>query len=139
MKGKYMTYSEKVIEAIQTGNLDEVDQLIELALGADDEETLYLHGNTLFQLGFLEETKRVYNHLIDINPSDDELKIYLAEIEIEDGNELEALELLHSIDRNSSSYSQSLLVQADYYHLNGLLEVSIQKLEEARSEEHTSE
>lgn len=131
MKGKYMTYSEKVIEAIQTGNLDEVDELIQLALDADDEETLYLLGNTLFQLGFLEETKRVYNHLIDINPSDDELKIYLAEIEIEDGQELEALELLHSIDPTSSSYSQSLLVQADYYHLNGLPEVSIQKLEEA--------
>lgn len=131
MKGKYMTYSEKVIEAIQTGNLDEVDERIQLALDADDEETLYLLGNTLFQLGFLEETKRVYNHLIDINPSDDELKIYLAEIEIEDGQELEALELLHSIDPTSSSYSQSLLVQADYYHLNGLPEVSIQKLEEA--------
>src|SRR5699024_2721167 len=97
--------------------------------------TLSLHDAlpiyTLFQLGFLEETKRVYNHLIDINPSDDELKIYLAEIEIEDGQELEALELLHSIDQTSSSYSQSLLVQADYYHLNGLPEVSIQKLEEA--------
>lgn len=126
-----MTYSEKVIEAIQMGNLNEIDDLIQSAFDNDDEETLYLLGNTLFQLGFLEETKRVYNHLIDINPSDDELKIYLAEIEIEDGNELEALELLHSIDRNSSSYSQSLLVQADYYHLNGLPEVSIQKLEEA--------
>lgn len=126
-----MTYSEKVIEAIQMGNLNEIDELIQSAFDNDDEETLYLLGNTLFQLGFLEETKRVYNHLIDINPSDDELKIYLAEIEIEDGNELEALELLHSIDRNSSSYSQSLLVQADYYHLNGLPEVSIQKLEEA--------
>lgn len=131
MKGKHMTYSEKVIEAIQMGNLNEIDELIQSAFDNDDEETLYLLGNTLFQLGFLEETKRVYNHLIDINPSDDELKIYLAEIEIEDGNELEALELLHSIDRNSSSYSQSLLVQADYYHLNGLPEVSIQKLEEA--------
>lgn len=126
-----MTYSEKVIEAIQMGNLNEIDELIQSAFDNDDEETLYLLGNTLFQLGFLEETKRVYNHLIDINPSDDELKIYLAEIEIEDGNELEALELLHSIDKNSSSYSQSLLVQADYYHLNGLPEVSIQKLEEA--------
>lgn len=126
-----MTYSEKVIEAIQMGNLNEIDDLIQSAFDNDDEETLYLLGNTLFQLGFLEETKRVYNHLIDINPSDDELKIYLAEIEIEDGNELEALELLHSIDKNSSSYSQSLLVQADYYHLNGLPEVSIQKLEEA--------
>lgn len=126
-----MTYSNKVIEMIQTANLEKVDENIELAFLHDDEDTLYLLGNTLFQLGFLEETKRVYNHLIDINPRDDELKIYLAEIEIEDGNELEALNLLHSIEETSPSYTQSLLVQADYYHLNGLPEVSIQKLEEA--------
>ncbi|SHE60065.1 Tetratricopeptide repeat-containing protein [Atopostipes suicloacalis DSM 15692] len=131
MEGKYMTNSEKVIQAIQSGNLEEVDEWIQLALDEDDEETLYLLGNSLYQLGFLEETKKVYNHLIDINPQDDELKIYLAEIEIEEGNELEALELLHSIENTSSSYTQSLLVQADYYHLNGLPEVSIQKLEEA--------
>ncbi len=126
-----MTYSEKVIEAIQSGNLEEVDSNIESAFLYDDEDTLYLLGNTLLQLGFLEETKRVYNYLIDSNPGDDELKIYLAEIEIEDGNELEALELLHAIDETSESYPQALLVQADYYHINGLPEVSIQKLTEA--------
>lgn len=128
-----MTYSEKVIELIQAGNIDEVDVNISLAIDHDDDETLYLLGNTLLQLGFLQETKRVFNHLLDIHPNDDELKIYLAEIEIEDGNELEALDLLHSIDKTSQSYPQSLLVQADYYHLNGLPEVSVQKLKEAES------
>lgn len=128
-----MTYSEMVIEAIQSGNFEVVDENIQLALDLDDMDTLYLLGNTLLQLGFLKETKAVYNHLIDVNPSDDELKIYLAEIEIEDGNELEALDLLHSIDQTSSSYAQSLLVQADYYHLNELPEVSIQKLQEAEA------
>jgi len=126
-----MTYSEIVISEIQNGNLDEVEENLQLALGNDDEETLYLLGNTLLQLGFLNETKRVYNHLLDLNPGDDELKIYLAEIEIEDGNELEALDLLQTIDETSAAYSQALMVQADYYHLNNLPEVSIQKLEEA--------
>lgn len=126
-----MKYSEIVIAEIQNGNLDEVQTNMELALESDDSDTLYLLGNTLFQLGFLNETKRVYNHLVDIHPEDDELKIYLAEIEIEDGHELDALDLLHSIDSTSEMYPQSLLVQADYYHLNGLPEVSLQKLEEA--------
>ena len=126
-----MKYSEIVIAEIQNGNLNEVQVNMELALESDDSDTLYLLGNTLFQLGFLNETKRVYNHLIDIYPEDDELKIYLAEIEIEDGHELEALDLLHSIASTSDMYPQSLLVQADYYHLNGLPEVSLQKLEEA--------
>jgi len=131
MRGCYMTYSEIVISEIQNGNLDEVEDNLQLALDSDDEETLYLLGNTLLQLGFLNETKRVYNHLLDLNPGDDELKIYLAEIEIEDGNELEALDLLQTIDETSAAYSQALMVQADYYHLNNLPEVSIQKLEEA--------
>lgn len=126
-----MKYSEIVIAEIQNGNLDEVQTNMELALESDDSDTLYLLGNTLFQLGFLNETKRVYNHLIDIHPEDDELKIYLAEIEIEDGNELEALDLLHSIHSTSEMYPQALLVEADYYHLNGLPEVSLQKLNEA--------
>lgn len=126
-----MTYSEIVIAEIQNGNLEEVETNLQLALENDDDETLYLLGNTLYQLGFLNETQRVYNHLLDLYPNDDELKIYLAEIEIEDGNELEALELLHSIDETSSSYTQALLVEADYYHLNELPEVSIEKLKEA--------
>lgn len=128
-----MTYSEIVIAEIQNGNLEKANTNLELALESDDTDTLYLLGNTLYQLGFLIETKRVYNHLIDINPGDDELKIYLAEIEIEDGNELEALDLLLTIDETSEMYPESLLVQADYYHINGLPEVSIQKLQEAES------
>ena len=126
-----MDYSEIVIAEIQNGNLDDVEENLQLALDSDDEDTLYLLGNTLYQLGFLNETQRVYNYLLDLNPGDDELKIYLAEIEIENGNELEALDLLHSIEETSEAYTQSLMVQADYYHLNGLPEVSIQKLKEA--------
>lgn len=126
-----MTYSEQVIELIQSGNLHEVDDAIEQALAVDEEETLHLLGNTLYQLGFLEETKRVYNYLIDLNPQDDELKIYLAEISIEEGKDVEALEILHDIAEASVAYPQALLVEADYYLLNDLPEVSLQKLEEA--------
>lgn len=126
-----MTYSEQVIELIQSGNLDAVDETIQQALALDDEETLHLLGNTLYQLGFLNETKKVYNYLIELNPTDDELKIYLAEISIEEGNDVEALEILHSIEETSPAYPQALLVEADYYLLNDLPEVSLQKLEEA--------
>lgn len=128
-----MSYSEKVIEVIQTGKLDEVDENIQLAFMHDDEDTIYLLGNSLYQLGFLEETRRVYNYLVDLNPQDDDLKIYLAEIEIEEGKDIEALEILHSINESSPTYPQALLVEADYYMLNELPEVSLQKLEEANN------
>ncbi|MDN6195620.1 MAG: tetratricopeptide repeat protein [Atopostipes suicloacalis] len=128
-----MSYSETVIDLIQSGELEEVDENIQLALMEDDEETIYLLGNSLYQLGFLEETRRVYHHLVDLNPEDDELKIYLAEIEIEEGNDLEALEILHEINESSPAYPQALMVEADYYMLNDLPEVSLQKLDEANS------
>lgn len=128
-----MTYSEKVIELIQSGHLDQVDETIEQAFTYDDEETLYLLGNTLYQLGFLDETKQVYRHLMNLNPQDDELKIYLAEIQIEEGNDVDALEILHSIHEDSDAYPQALMVEADYYLLNELPEVSLQKLEEANT------
>lgn len=128
-----MTYSEKVIELIQMGNLDEVEETIGLAFLHDDEEMIYLLGNSLYQLGFLDETRRVYNYLIDLNPQDDDLKIYLAEIEIEEGNDIDALEILHRINESSPAYPQALLVEADYYMLNDLPEVSLQKLEEANN------
>ncbi len=126
-----MRYSENVIELIQSGNLDEVDESIQLALDHEEEDLLFLLGNSLYQLGFLNETKRVYSHLLDLNPEDDELRIYLAEIEIEDGRDMEALEILHRIDEMSEAYPQALLVEADYYLLNDLPEVSLQKLEQA--------
>lgn len=126
-----MSYSEKVIDLIQSGQLEEVDENIQLALMQDDTETIYLLGNSLYQLGFLDETRQVYQHLMELNPEDDELKIYLAEIEIEEGNDLDALEILHEINESSPSYPQALLVEADYYMLNDLPEVSLQKLDEA--------
>lgn len=128
-----MTYSEQVIELIQSGKLEAVDETIQQALAVDDEETLHLLGNTLYQLGFLNETKRVYNYLIELNPEDDELRIYLAEISIEEGEDVKALEILHNIEETSPAYPQSLLVEADYYLLNDLPEVSLQKLEEANA------
>lgn len=133
MKGRMnrMSYSEKVIDLIQSGQLEEVDETIQLALMQDNDETIYLLGNSLYQLGFLDETRRVYQHLMELHPEDDELKIYLAEIEIEEGNDLDALEILHEINESSPAYPQALLVEADYYMLNDLPEVSLQKLDEA--------
>ena len=54
-----MKYSEIVIAEIQNGDLDKAYENLEIALEMDDSDTLYLLGNTLFQLGFLNETKKV--------------------------------------------------------------------------------
>lgn len=127
-----MSYSMKVIEAIQSEELNEIETLIEQALKHDSSDDIYLLADSLYQLGFLEETKTVLNHLLDLFPTDDELRINLAEIAIEEGKDLVAIDYLDAISEDSPAYVQSLLVLADYYQTQQLPEVSVSKLKEAK-------
>ncbi len=127
-----MSYAMDVIEAIQSQNLSEIEMLLEQSIKEDDEDTLYMLADSLYQLGFLNETKTVLNHLLKVNPLDDEIRIYLAEIAIEEGQDLEAIDWLNEIDDSSPAYVQSLLVAADYYQTQQLPEVSEAKLLEAK-------
>lgn len=128
-----MSYSQKMIDALQNDQLSEAEELFILALEQDSIDELYQLSDSLYQLGFLEQTKRVLHHLLDHKPQDDEIRVNLAEIAIEEGNELEAIEWLQAIDKDSEVYPQALLVSADYYQVLDLPEVSEQKLLEAQS------
>lgn len=128
-----MSYAMDVIEAIQSQNLSEIETLLQKSIKEDDEDTLYMLADSLYQLGFLNETKKVLNHLLKVNPLDDEIRIYLAEIAIEEGQDLEAIDWLNEIDDSSPAYVQSLLVAADYYQTQQLPEVSEAKLLEAKN------
>lgn len=127
-----MSYSAQMIEAIQNEDLELANGLLEKALVEDTEEDLYALIETLYDLGFLKETKQVVTHLLTQFPDEDGLKLTLAEIAIEEGSELEAFEWLDQVDINSPYYAQALLVSADYYQTLDLPEVSKQKLIEAK-------
>lgn len=127
-----MSYSEQVIQAIQEERINEAEERLDQALEKDEEDELYLLADSLYQLGFLKETKRVAEQLLRVHPNDDELKIQLAEIAIEEGQDSEAIERLQEIDPSSPTYPQALLVSADYYTLQDLPEVSEIKLQEAK-------
>lgn len=128
-----MSYSMQVIQAIQSEQLESVDSLIDKAFQEDTNDDLYLLADSLYQLGFLDETKRILNHLLTLNSGDDELRINLAEIAIEEGEDLDAIAYLDAVDKTSPAYVQSLLVAADYYQTQDLPEVSEAKLVEAKN------
>ncbi|OJF90912.1 tetratricopeptide repeat protein [Alkalibacterium sp. 20] len=127
-----MSYSAQMIEAIQNEDLDQANAYLEKALTEDSEEDLYALIETLYDLGFLKETKQVVTYLLTRVPDEDGLKLTLAEIAIEEGSELEAFEWLEQVDVSSPYYIQALLVSADYYQTLDLPEVSKQKLIEAK-------
>ena len=126
-----MSYSEKLLDAIERQDFSQEKSLLQKALDKDEPEILASLAENLVGLGFTDLAKEIYRSLIARFPKEDLFKIYLAEILLNDGQDDDGLTLLYNVSPGSSAYLDSLLVQADYYQTNGLLETAYQKLLEA--------
>ena len=126
-----MSYSEKLLDAIERQDFSQEKSLLQKALDNDEPEILASLAENLVGLGFTDLAKEIYRSLIARFPKEDLFKIYLAEILLNDGQDDDGLTLLYNISPDSSAYLDSLLVQADYYQTNGLLETAYKKLLEA--------
>lgn len=102
-----------------------------LTHGTPDEK--YLLGEEMFQLGFLEEAKALFEDLLELYPNEGELLVLLAEVLIEAGNEEHATLILERISETDPSFGQSLLLLADLYQIQGLYEVCEGKLLKAKA------
>ena len=123
-----MSYSEKLLDAIERQDFSQEKSLLQKALDKDEPEILASLAENLVGLGFTDLAKEIYRSLIARFPKEDLFKIYLAEILLNDGQDDDGLTLLYNVSPDSSAYLDSLLVQADYYQTNGLLETAYQKL-----------
>lgn len=126
------TYSEKMLQALHEEELAQAQLMLAEAIRKDDDDTLADLGEELLSLGFLEEAKLVFEHLVTIFPEADGLNIPLAEIAIENNLIDDAFAYLEKVEKDSDSYVQSLLVTADLYQVIGIPEVSEAKLKEAK-------
>lgn len=126
-----MSYSEQLLDAIERQDFSQEKILLKKALDSDEPEILASLAENLVGLGFTDLAKEVYRSLIARFPKEELFKIYLAEILLNDGKDEDALTLLYGVKPDSAAYLDSLLVQADYYQSNGLLETAYKKLLEA--------
>ncbi|WP_430601710.1 TPR domain-containing protein [Enterococcus sp. DIV0724b] len=126
------TYSEKMLEALHEEDLAQAQLMLAEAIRKDDDDTLADLGEELLSLGFLEEAKLIFDHLLTVFPDADGLNIPLAEIAIENNLIDDAFVYLEKVGKDSDSYVQSLLVTADLYQVIGIPEVSEAKLKEAQ-------
>ncbi len=129
--GIIMSYSEKLLDAIENQDFFQNKILLKQALDNDEPEVLASLAENLTSYGFTNLSKEVYRSLIAKFPKEDLFKVYLAEILLNDGDDNDGLTLLYNISPDSSAYLDSLLVQADYYQTNGLLETARDKLLQA--------
>ncbi|WP_147533780.1 tetratricopeptide repeat protein [Bacillus marasmi] len=118
----------KIVSLLENGHQNEAIQHFKRLLENGTPEEKFDLAEELNRLGFLEEAAELYQDLLESFPDEGELMIQLAEIHMEIGQEEEAMLLLEKIDVDDEAYPQSLLLLADLYQMNGLFEVSEQKL-----------
>lgn len=123
-----MSYSEQLLDSIQNHDFSQNKHLLKEALDNDSPEVLSSLAENLTGLGFTDLAKEIYRALIAKFPKEDLFKVYLAEIMLNDGDDDDGLSLLYNVSKDSSAYLDSLLVQADYYQTNGLIETAKDKL-----------
>ncbi|MED3571871.1 tetratricopeptide repeat protein [Cytobacillus praedii] len=124
---------DKIIELIENGQHEEaMKQQKQILLQGSHEERFVL-AEELFQFGFVEEAKALFERLLEAYPGEGELLVLLAEAHIDLGQEDEAILVLERVQEDDPSFPQSLLLLADLYQMEGLYEVSEQKLQKAKS------
>ena len=122
---------EQLLQAIQEGNLQQIDQLLESFLMNAEPAQQYEIAEALMHFGFMSESNRVFEHLQFLFPEEAQIAIDRAGVLIELGEEDDALDLLMGISNDSPEYPQALLVLADYYQMQGLFEVAEARINEA--------
>jgi tetratricopeptide (TPR) repeat protein len=119
---------DEIISLLEDGQHVEAIKKYTDVLKNGDAEIQFDLGERLFQLGFLEEAKALFEVLLEKYPEEGEILVFLAEIHLELDNEEQALGLLEQISEQDPTFPQSLLLLADLYQMQGLFEVSEQKI-----------
>lgn len=127
-----MNSVNKIITQLENGQHEEALIGYEQILTIGSNEERFLLAEELFQYGFIQESQKLIESLLEIYPEEGELLVLLAETYIELGNEEQAILILEKIHIEDPSFPESLILLADLYQMEGLYEVSEQKLLKAK-------
>lgn len=121
------------MQAMEQGDLQLIDQLLESFLMNTAPDEQYELAELFMQYGYLHEADHTFEHLQFLFPEEAQLKIDRATVLMEMDQEDAALDLLMEVDASAEEYPQALLVLADYYQMQGLFEVAEIRINEALS------
>jgi len=131
MRDQKVDASNRMIQLLHDGKLDQaLREFTTIKQTGSDDEKFDL-AEELFQLGFLEQAKELFELLSQSYPDEGELKILLAETLVELDESEEAILQLEKISEQDEFYPRALLLSADLYQMQGLYEVSERKLLQA--------
>ncbi|MBS9338231.1 tetratricopeptide repeat protein [Fructobacillus sp. M2-14] len=125
-------YAEEMLAALRLGQVEKAKTAFVSSLKEDDDDMVFSLAEDLYAMGFVDESKTAYKHLLEKYPDEDQLKSALAEMAIEEDNMEEAQDYLAQIRPESEAYLQALMVKADLYQQEGLKESAELSLNKAR-------
>ncbi|MBM7647985.1 tetratricopeptide (TPR) repeat protein [Bacillus ectoiniformans] len=120
-----------MLKSLEEGDYSQASHLFKKVQSSSTDEEKFALAEELYHLGFLEETQKLYEGLLKDYPEEGELRVLLAEVLVEMDKEEEALLQLEQMEAEDEFYPRSLLLLADLYQMQGLYEVSEQKLQKA--------
>lgn len=131
-EGAEMELANKMLHALEHEDMALAKKYFDEVVQAGTDEEQYYLAEELFTLGFLDETEDLYELLLAKYKDESELLVRAAEVALEKDDIDSAQDYLEKVNKEDEAYIESLLVLADLYQMQGLFEVSEQKLLEAK-------
>jgi len=123
-----MNRLESALQLVEDGKIEEGLKVLKKLREHSTDDDKYTIAQNYYRWGFVEEAKEIVEELILRYPDEGELFVLLAEIMIDLDMEEQAIDILEQIDEDDPVYLESLVLQADLFQMQGLHEVSEQKL-----------
>lgn len=127
-----MSYSEKMFDALDNQDLEAAQLAFTNALENDPIDVLEALGENLYQLGFVDESKQIFEQLLADDAENEDYLLYLGELAAEEENYDQAFAYFDRIAEDSPAYPEALLDMADIYQVLELPEVAEAKLKKAQ-------
>ncbi|MEB2656884.1 tetratricopeptide repeat protein [Staphylococcus haemolyticus] len=118
----------KLIDDINLQKLDNLDSRVNDALTSNNDDALFILGETLYNFGLTPQGLEVFRNLYHKYPDESELLIFFIEGLMSENQTDEALEYLSQV----AISTEKLMLEADLYQQINMTEVAIDKLIEAR-------
>ncbi|WP_414046378.1 tetratricopeptide repeat protein [Macrococcus equi] len=117
----------QIIDQIHLQKIENIDSSVDEALFTEDHDALFQLGDTLLQYGLNPQGLKVFTRLFELYPNEPDVLAYYIECLIDDNQHDRAIEVLHTTPLTV----ERLMLEADIYQQQDMLEVAIEKLKQA--------
>ncbi|NPC92808.1 tetratricopeptide repeat protein [Bacillus sp. WMMC1349] len=126
------TSIQEAIKLVEAGHTESgLKKLSDIEPVLHDEDKA-IAAQLYYEWGMVDKAIDIISDLYELYPEETELTCFYAELLIETDNEERAISVLETIPETDQTYPESLLLLADLYQMQGLYEVSEQKLLKAK-------